>query len=314
MSPSQPSTRTNLFRPSLPTPSQLFLNSPTLFLAHYLYNHRPPITPQPPTSPPIKIVCLSDTHNAQPRVPTGTVLIHAGDLTINGTLAELQAQLDWINSLPHEHKVVVAGNHDLLLDPGYYAQYPKHVLADPSTYQAELNELRWGSITYLRNASTTLHIHGQSLRIYGAPQTPKYGNSAFQYTPASDVWANTVPDTTDILITHGPAKGHVDAASPAAGCVHLLREVLRVKPRLHICGHIHQARGKEVVDWGTVQWGYDRVNVGEGGLGVLLVMLGAWLWAWMGWVIGVRREGRTVFVNAAVEENEGKEVVVVVEM
>jgi hypothetical protein len=56
------------------------------------------------------------------------------------------------------------------------------------------------------------------------------------------------------------------------------------------------------------------VNVGEGGLGVLLVMLGAWLWAWMGWVIGVRREGRTVFVNAAVEENEGKEVVVVVEI
>jgi hypothetical protein len=78
-----------------------------------------------------------------------------------------------------------------------------------------------------------------------------------------------------MLVTHGPARGHVDAASPASGCPHLLREVTRVKPRLHLCGHIHKARGVEIVDWGWVQWGYDRVNMCEGGVGTMVVMVGA---------------------------------------
>jgi 3',5'-cyclic AMP phosphodiesterase CpdA len=44
------------------------------------------------------------------------MVIHAGDLTINGTLAELKEQIAWLNSLPgFAAKTVIAGNHDRCL-------------------------------------------------------------------------------------------------------------------------------------------------------------------------------------------------------
>jgi len=126
-----------------------------------------------------------------------------------------------------------------------------------------------------------------------------------------DPWSRHVPETTNVLVTHGQAKGHVDAASPATGCKHLLQELWRVRPKLHVCGHIHKARGVEIVDWSAVQWCYDQVTMGEGGLVVMLGTLGAWVWAWMLWMVRGKRVGKTLFVNAAVAENEGEEAVVV---
>ncbi|KAF2824312.1 Metallo-dependent phosphatase, partial [Ophiobolus disseminans] len=265
-----------------------------------------PISAPLPKSPRIKVVCISDTHTAQSAVPTADILIHAGDLTINGTFAELQKQLHWLSTLAHAHKIVVAGNHDILLDSTYFShKNPKLPL--PTTSPARLD---WGSVTYLQNPSATLDIRDRAIRVYGSPMTPEYGNWAFQYG-REDVWSGSVPDGTVILVTHGPARGHVDGASPAAGCGYLLREVRRVMPALHVCGHIHRARGKEVVDWNLVQWAYDRVTMGEGGLGTVVVMLIAWIWGWVVYVGCGKRVGQTVFVNAAVEGNEGEDVIVV---
>ncbi|KAG9632525.1 hypothetical protein KCU69_g20257, partial [Aureobasidium melanogenum] len=94
----------------------LFLLSPPKFLLRTLHRlicifRSSPSLPQ--NLLPIRVVCLSDTHCQIPAsVPDGDLLIHAGDLTQAGTPKELQAQLDWLNSLPHTHKVVIAGNHD----------------------------------------------------------------------------------------------------------------------------------------------------------------------------------------------------------
>jgi predicted phosphodiesterase len=230
---SSPFSEMNLFRPATRTALQRFLASPSLFLATWLYTRQPPITAPTPGSPVIKFVCISDTHNKQPRLPFGDVLIHAGDLTINGTPTELQAQLDWLRTLPHRHKIVIAGNHDTCL-----AQSPPC-------------KLYWADISYLENSSTTLCVHNRTLKIYGAPQTPRHGNWPFQYPPSLDIWSSTVPLDTHILVTHGPARGHVDdaASHPASGCPHLLREVRHVRPLLHVCGHVHSARGVQVVDW-----------------------------------------------------------------
>lgn len=52
-------------------------------------------------------------------MPDGDVLLHAGDITDKGTFEELQAQLDWLKSLPHMHKIVIDGNHDRLIDAEY---------------------------------------------------------------------------------------------------------------------------------------------------------------------------------------------------
>ncbi len=62
-----------------------------------------------------RIVCVSDTHNACPadgafKLPKGDVLIHAGDLTRQGTFKELKKTLDWIEEAEYEVKIVIAGD------------------------------------------------------------------------------------------------------------------------------------------------------------------------------------------------------------
>ena len=59
----------------------------------------------------LSIVCISDTHNddCAKFIPDGDILVHAGDMTDDGTVEELQTAFDWICSLPHKVKVIVAG-------------------------------------------------------------------------------------------------------------------------------------------------------------------------------------------------------------
>lgn len=65
----------------------------------------------------LRIVCVSDTHNSSPlngqfKVPPGDVLIHAGDMTNQGSHSELQKAVEWIGKCEHEVKIVIAGTCD----------------------------------------------------------------------------------------------------------------------------------------------------------------------------------------------------------
>ncbi len=64
----------------------------------------------------VRIVCISDTHNHSPgegfTLPKGDVLIHAGDLTNQGSYAEIKKAVDWIEKADFAVKVVVAGMFD----------------------------------------------------------------------------------------------------------------------------------------------------------------------------------------------------------
>lgn len=61
----------------------------------------------------VRIVCISDTHNHGPgsgyKLPAGDVLIHAGDLTNQGSYSELTKAASWLATADFEVKVVVAG-------------------------------------------------------------------------------------------------------------------------------------------------------------------------------------------------------------
>jgi 3',5'-cyclic AMP phosphodiesterase CpdA len=59
----------------------------------------------------IRIVCISDTHNDDPtgHIPDGDVLVHAGDMTDDGTAEELEKAIGWIRNLPHKLKVIIPG-------------------------------------------------------------------------------------------------------------------------------------------------------------------------------------------------------------
>lgn len=232
----------------------LILNSPFHAFISALYSFFLALRGRPfhtPASYPIRVVCLSDTHDQFPKeVPDGDLLIHAGDLTNPGTAASIQKQLDWLASLPHAHKVVVAGNHDSYFDPK-----SRH-LAD-ATFKTKLN---LKGIHYLEHDSVTLKFAGgRDLKIYGAPDIPRCGGAdfAFQYDSASPPWKGTVPADTDILVTHPPPRFHLDLGT--LGCPALLAELWRVRPKLHVFGHVHWGHGRRAMHFDACQEAYEAL-------------------------------------------------------
>src|SRR2546423_5473919 len=220
-------------------PSLLYtlLHNPLTTLLTYLHNllltlRGPPYRP-PPNAKPIEVVCISDTHSKIPptQIPAGDLLIHAGDLTDNGTVSEIQQQIDWLKTLLRkstsdsspgfQYIVVVCGNHDSYFDPRSRSEH------DTKTRAA----LDWGNIKYLEYSSVSLtFLENRTLKLYGAPPIPKCGGkeSAFQYLRGQDAWSNTIPDDVDVLVTHSPPKWHLDIPENGGlGCEWLLREIWR---------------------------------------------------------------------------------------
>ncbi|KAI1169397.1 Metallo-dependent phosphatase-like protein [Nemania serpens] len=213
-----------------------------------------------------RFVCISDTHNCTVRLPKGDVLIHCGDLTNQGSFTELSKQVNWLERADFECKIVVAGNHDLTLDTDFYNTYAKYgrfqTAQGPEACQAPLAGSK--SLTYLVHESRTIKLASPSgprttFSVFGSPYSPVWGGEwAFQYprpeaddsAAARSLWG-AIPLDTDVLITHGPARTHCDEARTreAAGCEVLRRHLWRVRPRLALCGHIHEAWGAERVRW-----------------------------------------------------------------
>ncbi|KAH6856707.1 Metallo-dependent phosphatase-like protein [Chaetomium sp. MPI-CAGE-AT-0009] len=275
-----------------PRPSlwEQFLDRPCIFLARKLYTWRQAVPAQPLVNP-VSVVCVSDTHNAQPILPDGDVLIHAGDLTQSGSLRELQDAVNWLRAQSHPVKIVVAGNHDLLLDAGCDGQ---RGTANENA-AAERGAIDWGDIIYLQDAETTVTCtNGRRLRIYGSPRSPRHGNWAFQYPRAEDVWAGTVPQGIDVLVTHGPPRAHLDLLR--LGCEHLLRELWRVRPRLHVFGHVHEGAGIEWLQFDELQGAYERTVVAGGGVWNVLRTIKALVRS----LFRPAAEARSLLVNPAI--------------
>lgn len=173
-----------------------------------------------------RIVCVSDTHDRHEKVtvPDGDALVHAGDFSMNGRPPEIRRFNDWLGALPHRHKIVIAGNHDWFFD-----LEPRSALT---------------AATYLEDAEATV----AGLRIWGSPWQPEFAGMAFHLPrgPAlAAKWA-LVPDGIDVLDTHTPPRGTGDRTESGreVGCADLRDALLRIRPRLHVFGHGHEARGR----------------------------------------------------------------------
>lgn len=94
--------------PSSPTASLRLAAVPelTVYLPRPQTLHMATCNSGPAAHKPRLRVCVSDTHNAQPKLPNGEILIHAGDLTQSGSLQEIQKTVDWLRSQPHAIKIV----------------------------------------------------------------------------------------------------------------------------------------------------------------------------------------------------------------
>ena len=196
----------------------------------------------------MKIVCLSDTHNCNQEitVPDGDILIHAGDATIRGTQTEVEDFLAWFSSLPHQHKVFVAGNHDWLFETNN--RFARLLIAN---YK----------IKYLEDSLTDI----EGLKIYGSPWQPRFFDWAFNLNRGGELaekW-KLIPADIDILITHGPPNGILDEVPRKywvenTGCEELRKRVEEIsvlgRLKLHVFGHIHCGYGQ------TEKFGVKFVN------------------------------------------------------
>lgn len=178
----------------------------------------------------MRVVAVADTHTFQAdlgTIPDGDVFVHAGDLCRGGRLDELRLVATWLQALPHKHKIVVAGNHDRCFEREPVAA----------------RDILGPHIVYLQDAG---HII-DGVRFWGSPWQPEFNNWAFNLPrgePLAEKWA-LIPTGTDVLITHGPPQGFGDWSDEPVrqGCADLLAAVRRMRPLLHLFGHIHQDGG-----------------------------------------------------------------------
>lgn len=178
----------------------------------------------------MRFVAISDTHcrHRSLRLPKADVIIHAGDISYRGDKKEIDDFLFWFASLPYQHKIFIAGNHDFLFE---------------SEKPAAIKKLIPDSVSYLKDEEIII----DGVKIWGSPYTPWFFRWAFNKKrggPMVAHWKN-IPADADIVITHGPAYGILDMVinEQHAGDKDLLKKLLEVKPKVHICGHIHESNG-----------------------------------------------------------------------
>ncbi|CAK4710698.1 hypothetical protein LEN26_019728 [Aphanomyces euteiches] len=205
---------------------------------------------QSATTGKVRFVCISDTHCKHKLldVPDADVLIHAGDFTNIGTHSQIYRFASWLDSLPHKHKIVIAGNHDASLDAAWYNKdgRKRHKeYQDPTISKQMLTSV----CTYLENEAVEI----EGIRIFGSPCSPVIPNHvmAFNLMPGRHSISHwqSLPDHIDVLITHTPPLGILDKnhRSCACGDEDLLSEITtRIRPRVHVFGHIHECYGTTV--------------------------------------------------------------------
>jgi Icc-related predicted phosphoesterase len=182
------------------------------------------------TTTTLKFTVISDTHGKHQHLSlsSGDVLIHAGDISGRGSEAEVIDFLNWFGNQNFEHKILIAGNHDF-----YFEREPPE----------QIKKILPQNIIYLNDSGTTIN----NIKIWGSPITPWFYNWAFNRHRGNEIkkhW-DLIPADTEILITHGPVFNILDATTRGdrAGCEDLLNRVTAIKPKVHICGHIHEAYG-----------------------------------------------------------------------
>ena len=188
----------------------------------------------------MQITVISDTHGLHDRIKSlnkpfinevdgaGKMIIHAGDITEDGSEAEVRDFLRWFAKLPHQYKIFIGGNHDLFLEQSKLVTIGKMI---PK------------GVYYLNNSGLIV----EGIRIWGSPVTPYHLGMAFNKkrgTEIKEVW-DGLPSMNDILITHGAPAGIMDGGF---GCEDLLERVQEIKPRYHLFGHAHGHSGIKKVE------------------------------------------------------------------
>jgi len=184
----------------------------------------------------MKLGIISDTHTLHRNLemPEGDVLIHCGDFckghdTFDNTKVLIDL-CEWMEELPYACKIVVAGNHDNILEDD----------------EEKKNYFEMHGIHYLEDSSIE---HGGKI-FHGSPwQVPFWGS--FNLPDESILKKLEKCQRCDVLVSHSPPATILDnnSVGKGPGSYGLLSAVERLEPRVHCFGHCHIS-GNNVVDIG----------------------------------------------------------------
>lgn len=154
----------------------------------------------PPSLVRTRVLIISDTHLArleepsvsrpilpfQKPLPATDVLIHCGDLTRSGTLDEFRTALKLLCEIDAPTKLVIAGNHDLLLDREYIHKHKVSYDLDHEQAEELWRQARffWAApdgpaaeagVTFLDEGHHQIILpNGAKLEVYASPYTPEF--------------------------------------------------------------------------------------------------------------------------------------------
>jgi len=200
----------------------------------------------------MRIATVSDIHGRWNEInyPPADVLVFAGDIFHNYSwdkaddavrqLEEARALNTLLGQLRGSvYREIVSGNHDRCF--AHAGSATREVLTNAKYLEDEAAD-----------------ILGK--KFYGSPWQPWFGGNVWVFNfpdpeenrarargRARQCW-DLIPDDTEVLITHTPARGMRDYVSRGenVGCPELAARIPRLtKLQLHVFGHIHTGRGME---------------------------------------------------------------------
>ncbi len=195
-----------------------------------------------------KAVCISDTHSyhRQVEIPPADFLIHAGDISWRGEPKILYDFTNWLGEQTQiKHKIIVPGNHELTLED------------DPSLVPMifETERTKAANIHYLNVSGIEL----EGIKFWGSGYTSWFHDWSFNmperdalrdYPFAKAHW-DLIPEDTNVLVTHGPARGILDKClrDERVGCPVLYKRIGELKKLTTVIhGHIHESYGQKIYD------------------------------------------------------------------
>lgn len=178
----------------------------------------------------MRIVAISDTHGYHDKIalPKGDVLIHSGDMcdlvcgTPTTTAEQIKSLDRWFEKQDFKKIICVPGNHDKAIEMGHLRRLHNAVILIDEHYEYE------------------------GVKFFGSPWTPPFFGAFGKSEKDVEKVYDRIYDNVDVMITHGPPKGILDmtAYGESIGSKALLKAVERVKPKLHVFGHVHYSYGK----------------------------------------------------------------------
>lgn len=131
--------------------------------------------------------------------------MHCGDFTNFGTMPEVRLFCEWLQKQPYKHKIVVPGNHDIIMDAGYFRTNWKNWNASVPDAAAAAAAAA-SAVAALRHVATVLideSVVVAGVRIHGSPWVETYALPA-------------LPALIFVTTRQGMARGALDSTAATA--------------------------------------------------------------------------------------------------